>query len=141
MGNSLLEKSSVLIKKPFFSDYRTLLGLWLILGIVSALAKMHSHNNFMIFKGVFWHVWNQTSLFIEYPQEYFDVNHYGPLFSLVIAPFAVVPDQYSNSGHYTVSLLLNRKGEGYGSGLLHCSWHAGKTLWNPGTGILLLFET
>ena len=46
----------------------------------------------MIFKGVFWHVWNQTSLFIEYPQEYFDVNHYGPLFSLVIAPFAVVPD-------------------------------------------------
>lgn len=92
MGNSLLEKSSALIKKPFFSDYRTLLGLWLILGIVSALAKMHSHNNFMIFKGVFWHVWNQTSLFIEYPQEYFDVNHYGPLFSLVIAPFAVVPD-------------------------------------------------
>ena len=92
MGNSLLEKSSALIKKPFFSDYRTLLGLWLILGIVSALSKMHSHNNFMIFKGVFWHVWNQTSLFIEYPQEYFDVNHYGPLFSLVIAPFAVVPD-------------------------------------------------
>ena len=92
MGNSLLEKSSALIKKPFFSDYRTLLGLWLILGIVSALAKMHSHNNFMIFKGVFWHVWNQTSLFIEYPQEYFDVNHYGPLFSLVIAPFAVIPD-------------------------------------------------
>lgn len=46
----------------------------------------------MIFKGVFWHVWNQASLFIEYPQEYFDVNHYGPLFSLVIAPFAVVPD-------------------------------------------------
>ena len=33
-----------------------------------------------------------ASLFIEYPQEYFDVNHYGPLFSLVIAPFAVVPD-------------------------------------------------
>ena len=31
-------------------------------------------------------------MFIEYPQEYQDVNHYGPLFSLVIAPFAVVPD-------------------------------------------------
>ena len=92
MGNSFFEKSSALLKKPFFSDYRTLLGLWLILGIVSAISKMHSHNNFMIFKGVFWHVWNQTSLFIEYPQEYFDVNHYGPLFSLVIAPFAVIPD-------------------------------------------------
>ena len=25
------------------------------------------------------------------PAEYFDVNHYGPFFSLVIAPFAVVP--------------------------------------------------
>jgi hypothetical protein len=53
---------------------------------------MHSHNNFLIFRGVFWHVWQQLPLYEAYPQEYWDVNHYGPFFSLVFAPFAVVPE-------------------------------------------------
>ena len=77
---------------PFFKDYRTLFGLWMLLSVVAAIMKMHSHNNFLIFRGVFWHTWQQTSLFEAYPAEYFDVNHYGPLFSLIIAPFAVVPE-------------------------------------------------
>lgn len=81
-----------LFSKPFFRDYRTLLGLWLLLGVVSALAKLHSHNNFLIFRGVFWHTWQQTSLFTPYPAEYNDMNHYGPLFSVIIAPFSVVPE-------------------------------------------------
>lgn len=34
--------------RPFFSDPRTLLGLWLILGVVSALIKIHKCNNFLI---------------------------------------------------------------------------------------------
>ncbi|MBE6259293.1 MAG: DUF2029 domain-containing protein [Prevotella sp.] len=86
------DKCKAILTKPFFRDYRTLLGLWLILGIVSALAKMHAHNNFLIFRGVFWHVWNRTPLYVAYPDEYWDVNHYGPFFSLVFAPFAVVPE-------------------------------------------------
>ncbi len=73
-------------------DYRLLFGLWMLLAVVAALMKMHSHNNFLIFRGVFWHTWQGLPLFAEYPQEYFDVNHYGPLFSLVIAPFSVVPE-------------------------------------------------
>lgn len=32
------------------------------------------------------------TLFGSYPAEYADSNHYGPLFSLFIAPFALVPD-------------------------------------------------
>jgi hypothetical protein len=87
-----MKKIREFFSKPFFSDYRTLLGLWLLLGLVSALAKMHSHNNFLIFRGVFWHAWQQLSLYAEYPAEYFDTNHYGPLFSIVFAPFAVVPE-------------------------------------------------
>ena len=86
------DKWSSLFAKPFFRDYRTLVGLWLLLGVISALAKMHNHNNFLIFRGVFWHTWQQTSLYTPYPAEYFDMNHYGPLFSVIIAPFAVVPD-------------------------------------------------
>ena len=88
----MIEKCKAFLAKPFFRDYRTLLGLWLILGIVSAFAKMHSHNNFLIFRGVFWHVWQQLPLYEAYPQEYWDVNHYGPFFSLIFAPFAVVPE-------------------------------------------------
>ena len=88
----MIDKCKAILGKPFFHDYRTLLGLWLILGIVSALAKMHAHNNFLIFRGVFWHVWNGTPLYTAYPEEYWDVNHYGPFFSLVFATFAVVPE-------------------------------------------------
>ena len=78
-------------QRPFFSDPRTLLGLWLLLGLISSLMKFHKCNNFLIFKYVFWHAWQQTSLYAPYPAEYWDTNHYGPFFSLVIAPFAVIP--------------------------------------------------
>ena len=81
-----------LLSHPMLRDYRLLFALWLLLAVVAALMKMHSHNNFLIFRGVFWHTWQGLPLFAEYPQEYFDVNHYGPLFSLVIVPFSVVPE-------------------------------------------------
>ena len=77
--------------RPFFRNPLTLFGLWMLLALVSALIKFHKCNNFLVFKYVFWHTWNQTSLYAPYPAEYFDTNYYGPFFSLVIAPFAVVP--------------------------------------------------
>lgn len=80
------------ISKPFFSDRRVLLVLWVILAIVGMLKYHRTDNNFLIFRGVFWHTVNGTSLYASYPEEYFDINHYGPLFSLVIAPFAVIPE-------------------------------------------------
>lgn len=89
--NLQMERARRFFHHPFFSDPRTLVGLWLLLGVVSALTKLNKCNNFLIFKGVFWHAWNQTPLYAPYPEEYFDTNHYGPLFSLVIAPFAVTP--------------------------------------------------
>ena len=88
----MMDRCKAFFAKPFFHDYRTLLGLWLLLGVEAAVMKMHSHNNFLIFRGVFWHTWQQVSLYAAYPAEYWDVNHYGPLFSLVFAPFAVVPE-------------------------------------------------
>ena len=80
--------------KPFFSNPRTLFGLWTLLAVVAGLTKIapHRHNNFLIFRGVFWHTIQKLSLYDFYPTEYNDHNHYGPIFSLVIAPFAVVPD-------------------------------------------------
>ena len=88
----MIEKCKELLAKPFFRDFRTLAGLWLLLGVLAAVMKMHSHNNFLVFRGSFWHAWQGQPLYAEYPQEYWDINHYGPLFSLLIAPFAVVPE-------------------------------------------------
>lgn len=77
--------------RPFFRDSRMLLGLWLLLPVVAALIKINRCNNFLIFKYVFWHTWGQVSLYAPYPDVYFDTNHYGPFFSIVVAPFAVLP--------------------------------------------------
>ena len=88
----MIERCKEILAKPFFRDFRTLAGLWLLLGVLAAVMKMHSHNNFLVFRGSFWHAWQGLPLYAEYPQEYWDINHYGPLFSLVIAPFAVVPE-------------------------------------------------
>ena len=90
-GMEIKKKIGMLLGHPLLRDYRLLAGLWLLIGLVGALTKLHRCNNFLIFRGVFWHTWQETSLYAPYPDEYFDVNHYGPLFSLVIAPFAVTP--------------------------------------------------
>ena len=86
------EKIRLFLGHPLLRDYSLLVGLWLLLGLIAALTKMHADNNFLIFRGVFWHTWEQLSLYAAYPAEYGDVNYYGPVFSLLIAPFAVVPE-------------------------------------------------
>lgn len=90
----LCAKLQAFFHKPFFSNPRTLFGLWTLLAVVAGLTKIapHRHNNFLIFRGVFWHTIQKLSLYDFYPTEYNDHNHYGPVFSLVIAPFAVVPE-------------------------------------------------
>ena len=103
----LCAKLQAFFHKPFFSNPRTLLGLWTLLAVVAGLTKIapHRHNNFLIFRGVFWHTIQKLSLYDFYPTEYNDHNHYGPIFSLVIAPFAVVPDAIGLLGWLVVLAL------------------------------------
>jgi hypothetical protein len=63
------------------------------------------HNNYKIFKHVLGHVLGRQDLFAEYPAQYGDVNHYGPLFSLVIAPFALLPDVLGG-GLWNISMAM-----------------------------------
>ena len=91
MTQRMIQRCHTLLAKPFFHDRRTILALWLLLSLVGMLKLHRSDNNFLIFRGVFWHTIQGLPLYEAYPAEYFDVNHYGPLFSLVIAPFAVMP--------------------------------------------------
>ena len=78
--------------KRILTDPRTLFWVWMIIAVTGMTRYGHGReNNYLIFKQVFWHVINQLPLYIHYPNEYFDLNLYGPTFSLVIAPFAVLP--------------------------------------------------
>ena len=103
----LCAKVQTFFRKPFFAQPRTLFGLWTFLAVIAGITKMapHRHNNFLIFRGVFWHTLQKLSLYDFYPKEYNDHNHYGPIFSLVIAPFAVVPDALGLLGWLVVLAL------------------------------------
>ena len=78
--------------KRVLTDPRALLWLWMIIALAGMTRMGHGReNNFLIFRYVYWHVIGRLPLYEQYPQEYFDMNHYGPTFSLVIAPFAIPP--------------------------------------------------
>ncbi|MEG2156751.1 MAG: glycosyltransferase family 87 protein [Bacteroidaceae bacterium] len=97
MVKEMIHKAKAIINKPFFSSYTTLMWLWiLVFPLFVRLIKKHSCNNFLIFKGVFFHTIEGKSLYASYPEEYGDINHYGPLFSLVVAPFALTPHPFGN---------------------------------------------
>ncbi len=68
------------------------LSLWFGLSMIIAARELifNETNNFVIFRHVYLHVRAQQHLYIAYP-EYFDVNNYGPVFSILIAPFALLP--------------------------------------------------
>jgi hypothetical protein len=67
-------------------------GLSLITTVSELLRGVRNANNYQIFKNVFYHTLAQTNLFAPYPDAHFDTNHYGIVFSLFIAPFALMPD-------------------------------------------------
>ena len=84
-----------LMIKKLFQNYRFIGVLWFGLSFVAVLQtafRPEKHNNYLIFKGVFWHTIQQLPLYVPYPEEYFDMNHYGIFFSGIIAPFAVLPN-------------------------------------------------
>lgn len=83
------EKLLQAVQKPKF-----ILVLWILLAVFAGVKQYAkgSYNNYLIFKNVFYHTLHQENLYLEYPELYGDVNHYGPVFSIVIAPFAMLPD-------------------------------------------------
>lgn len=80
----------------FIKNPKYIFGIYFVVAGVSALSKFlrgpQAYNNYLIFKNVFYHALNGQGLFSEYPLDYFDTNHYGIFFSLLIAPFALLPD-------------------------------------------------
>jgi hypothetical protein len=79
-----------------FNNRKLIISIYMIVALICALKQYlrGNHNNYLIFKNVFYHTLEQKSLYTSYPDLYFDHNHYGPVFSLFIAPFALLPDSF-----------------------------------------------
>ena len=92
--NSINKKITSFLNLSFFNNRFIIISLWIIISLIAGLIKLDINdiNNYKIFKNVFFHTIDKLPLYKEYPLEYFDHNHYGPIFSLLIAPFAVLPD-------------------------------------------------
>ncbi|CAM4229687.1 DUF2029 domain-containing protein [Cytophagaceae bacterium 50C-KIRBA] len=84
-------------KPAFYARYEFLLGIWLFAGLFTGIKQYHlgelnSHiNNFIIFKSSYGHFLQRMPLYLEYPKEYFDLYLYGPIFAILMAPFAWLP--------------------------------------------------
>lgn len=82
-----------MLKKLFYNE-RFAAILWVGLALATVIQNVvirGRFNNYLIFEGVFNHTLKQLPLFIPYPEEYGDMNHYGVFFSAIIAPFALLP--------------------------------------------------
>ena len=80
------------------SDYRIIFVIYIVVAAITAYSKYKrgtgGYNNYLIFKGVFTNTLQEQNIFLQYPDLYFDSNHYGIFFSLLIAPFAMMPDGF-----------------------------------------------
>lgn len=80
-------------------DKRFVISLFILIALITGVKQyLHgSYNNYKIFKYTFLHSVEENPLYDEYPEEYGDSNHYGPVFALIIAPFALLPDAIGTS--------------------------------------------
>lgn len=69
------------------------LAVWLAIAIFTIVKSLISHryNNYLIFENTFRNLIQQTPFYEAYPEYHFDVNHYGPIFSVFFMPFALLP--------------------------------------------------
>ncbi len=66
---------------------------WLSIILFATLQSLITlrYNNYLIFENTFRNLHSQTSLFGAYPTFHGDTNHYGPIFSLLMWPFTLLP--------------------------------------------------
>ncbi|WP_199139584.1 glycosyltransferase family 87 protein [Pedobacter sp. ASV12] len=77
-----------------FNNQNFIFAIWVALALAVSIkqAFQPTNNNYLIFKYVYLHAVERLPLYDFYFNQYQDSNHYGPFFSLVIAPFAQLPD-------------------------------------------------
>lgn len=79
----------------FLYDKRYITALWIIVVLVTFVKHnflTSFSNNYLIFKYTSIHAVTGENMYGYHPGEYEDKNHYGPLFALVFAPYAFLPN-------------------------------------------------
>jgi hypothetical protein len=82
--------------------------IWYVVPLFAGLLKtvFDPCNNYLIYKGVFYHTLRKTNLYDFYPTEFADKNHYGIIYSLIIAPFTFLPNAVSIVIYQAIQLYL-----------------------------------
>lgn len=81
--------TKLIYNKPFVFSF------WFGLSFLIVLRELLNHqgfNNYTIFKYNFLNTIHQHNLYAYQPEHYYDLNHYGPIFSIIFAPFTFMPD-------------------------------------------------
>lgn len=97
------------ILQKLVNNKKIVIGLWcsvVIIVILKHFVFSTPHNNYYIFKYTYYHAINNENLYWQHPGEYLDKNHYGPLFSVLFAPFAILPDFLGEFLYMLSSVLL-----------------------------------
>lgn len=81
--------------RSLVSDFQVIFSGWLLMALIPWASKCLRDKfdlDYSIFYHSFWHAWQQMPLYIVYPE---DDNYflYGPLFTVLMAPLAVLPYQ------------------------------------------------
>ncbi|MBV8328557.1 glycosyltransferase family 87 protein [Chryseobacterium sp.] len=80
----------------FIGNYKIIFAVYVIICVITAVNNYYrgpqSYNNYLLFKYVYVHTVEQKNIFLQYPDLFFDSNHYGVFFSALIAPFALLQD-------------------------------------------------
>lgn len=90
---NITSRFKAFIANPALKEEKTILFVWILTGAIFAVVKLliGKYNNYKIFEWVSRHTIDNLPLYEIYP-EYYDYNHYGIVFSLIIAPFSVLPE-------------------------------------------------
>jgi hypothetical protein len=81
--------TKLITNKPFVVTLYFGLSLF---AVVKSVVLNHIHNNYFVYKYNFINVIHQHTIFGSQPEHFSDLNHYGPVFAILMAPFALLPD-------------------------------------------------
>ncbi|BAU54806.1 glycosyltransferase family 87 protein [Mucilaginibacter gotjawali] len=65
-----------------------------LFAVVKSVIVHHIHNNYFVYKYGFINTIHLHTVFGPQPEHYNDLYHYGPVFALLMAPFALLPDSF-----------------------------------------------
>ena len=90
----MLKSLNTFFTETIYKKKIYIFSLWYLISALALLKilKGGNYNNFLIFKYTFFSLIDQKNLFLPQPEHFQHYNLYGPIFSVLIAPFAVLPN-------------------------------------------------